>query len=211
MIEKQWNFLQDLLIINPIANYTKLFNYLHRGISIFNCLLTLHSRLNKGINCIKKCKKLVILQECDRSFTVLFHVILLINAHSWAVDVDFYFHSIVTRLTLIRMRITMRARLHLKRVIAVSKSLHRENTVTMCAIFSWIIATITAMDKGWEEREVKPVVPLWRRRLRRSSRKYFPTEAHSLENGYYHRKQSFNCNLFLSHIAKFGLHRKKAS
>lgn len=99
---------------------------------------------------------------------------------------NFYFHPNVTRLTLIRIRLTMRARLHLKRIIAVSKSLHRETTVTMCAIFSWIIATITTMGKGWEECEMKPAVPLWRSsRLRRSSRKHFPTEAHSLENGYY--------------------------
>lgn len=116
--------------------------------------------------------------------TILF-VILLINTYSRAVW-NFYFHPIVTRLTLIRIRITMRARLHLKRVIAVSKSLHRENTVTMCAIFSWIIATITATGKGWEECEVKPAMPLWRSsRLRRSSRKHFLTGAHSLENGCY--------------------------
>lgn len=102
---------------------------------------------------------------------------------------DFYFHPIVTRLTLIRIRITMRARLHLKRVIAVSKSLHRENTVTMCAIFSWIIATITATGKEWEEREVKLAVPLWRRRLRRSFAKTLPNRSSFTWERLLHRKQ----------------------
>lgn len=89
-----------------------------------------------------------------------------------------------------------------------------EYSYLRCAIFSWIIATITTTGKEWEEREVKPWLCHYEDRhayvaLRENISSCLPDRSSLTWERLLHRKQSFNCNPFSSHIAKRGMYRKK--